>query len=80
MRAARHLAAGGAREGKRAHGGAVVVVQGVWRYGDTRERGGEVTGGDQELAAPSGTSQSMLWPCRHRHQDDSLILGPKKKK
>ena len=38
-----------------AHGGAVVVVQEVWVLEDTRGGAGEVTGGDQELAAPSGT-------------------------
>ena len=57
----------------------MVVVQEVGELGDTREGEGEVTGGDQEWAAPSGTFWFTSWPCHYRHQDDSLILGPFKR-
>ena len=59
----RRCACGASRCGRRctggegAEGGAEVIVQEVGKLGDTRGGGGEVTGGDQELAAPSG----MFW-------------------
>ena len=62
--------------GDGADGGAMVVVQEVGKQGDTRRGGGEVTGDDQRLAAPSCP---LSWPCRHRHHDHFLILGPKQK-
>ena len=65
--------------GDGADGRAAVVVQEVGKLRDTRGGEGEVTGSDQELAAPSGSSMSMPSPCRHRHQDYSLILGTKKR-
>ena len=54
---------------------AEVVVQEVGKLRDTRGCDGEVTGGDQELAAPP---RPLSWSCRHRHQDVFLTLGPKK--
>ena len=57
-----------------ADGWAVVVGQEVGKLVDTRGGEGEVTGGDQRLAAPSCP---LTWPCRHRHHDHSLTLGLK---
>ena len=74
VRASRRLANGGAREWM----GSVEVLWWSCRRCGSRGTRGEVTGDDQELAAPSGTTMTMTWPCRHRHQYDSLILGPKK--
>ena len=56
--------------------GRVEGVEGQW-WG-TWECSGSVTGDDQKLAAPPGTTMSMPRPCRHRHELVSIIPETKR--